>query len=60
MVLEGEVTSVETDDSGCGWAAVEVVLRVGDRVCTEGSARIAIPTTPDDNPWARRGDDWRP
>jgi acyl dehydratase len=60
MVFDGNVTSVSTDDTGCGWVEVAVALRVGDRVCTECTARIAVPTAPDDNPWARRADRWRP
>jgi acyl dehydratase len=60
MVLAGTVQRVEVDDTGCGWAEVEVTLTVGDGVCTACTARIAIPTGPDDNPWRRRGDDWRP
>jgi hypothetical protein len=60
MVLRGTVERVEVDPTGCGWAEVEVVLTVGDTVCTTCTARIAVPTGPDDNPWRRRGDDWRP
>ncbi len=60
MVLAGTVQKVEVDDVGCGWAEAEVALTVGDKVCTECTARVAIPTGPDDNPWQRRGDDWRP
>jgi acyl dehydratase len=60
MVFDGTVTSVSTDHTGCGWVEVAVALRVGDRVCTECTARIAVPTAPDDNPWARRADRWRP
>jgi acyl dehydratase len=60
MVFDGNVTSVSTDDTGCGWVEVAVALRVGDRVCTECSARIAVPTAADDNPWTRRADRWRP
>jgi hypothetical protein len=60
MVLAGVVQKVEIDDIGCGWAEVEVSLTVGDATCTECTARIAIPTAPDDNPWRRRGDHWRP
>ena len=29
MVMAGTVTDVETDDTGCGWAAVAVNLSVG-------------------------------
>ena len=60
MVMEGTVRKVETDASGCGWAEVDVTMSQNGAVCTEGSARIAIPTTPDDNPWARRGERWQP
>ena len=60
MVLEGLVRRVETDDTGCGWCEVDVTMRVGERTSTQCTARIAIPTTPDDNPWARRGDRWKP
>jgi hypothetical protein len=60
MVLSGVVKGVEVDDTGCGWAAVDITLGVGDQVCTECAARIALPTTPDDNPWDRRGERWKP
>ena len=60
MVLKGTVRKVETDGTGCGWAEVDVRLDVGDATCTSCEARIAIPTSADDNPWARRGTDWRP
>jgi hypothetical protein len=60
MVLTGRVDSVETDDTGCGWATVAVQLTVAGDVKTGCTARIALPTTDDDNPWTRRGDDWRP
>jgi hypothetical protein len=60
MVFSGAVRNVEVDERGCGWAELEVSLMVGDTRCTECTARIAIPTGPDDNPWTRRGDDWRP
>ena len=60
MELDGTVTGTEVDATGCGWAALEVTLHVGDRVCTTGTARIAVPVSADDNPWTRRGDAWRP
>ena len=60
MVLSATVTKVETDDTGCGWVDLDVMLRVGDRVCTECQARVAVPVAPDDNPWRRRADEWRP
>jgi hypothetical protein len=60
MVFRGTVTAVDTDEAGCGWVAVDVVLTVDDRPMTTASARIALPTSPHDNPWARGPDDWRP
>jgi hypothetical protein len=60
MVLRGSVTGVGTDEAGCGWVDVDLSLSVGDRLCTTGHARVAVPVDEDDNPWARRGDAWRP
>jgi hypothetical protein len=60
MVFRGTVTAVGTDDVGCSFADVDVALTVGEQVCTTCAVRIAIPTTPDDNPWARRGERWKP
>jgi hypothetical protein len=60
MVLRGRVRETTTDDAGCGWVDVDLMLSVGERTCTTGHARIAVPTSEDDNPWARRGDAWRP
>jgi acyl dehydratase len=60
MVLSGVVRTVEVDNAGCGWAEVDLALRVGDQTCTECSARVAIPIAADDNPWDRRAERWRP
>jgi hypothetical protein len=60
MVLRGVVRATEIDSVGCGWAEVDVTLSVDDRVCTECAVRIALPTSSDDNPWARRAERWEP
>ena len=60
MEIAGTVSEVAVDDTGCGWAAVELDLSVDGRSKTSCAARIAIPVTPDDNPWTRRGERWRP
>jgi hypothetical protein len=60
MTLTGTVSGVGVDDTGCGWAEVDVTLAVGERVCTTCSARIALPTSPQDNPWSRQGEQWKP
>ena len=60
MTLAGTVASTEVDDAGCGFVTVEMTLSVAGDAKTTCCARIALPRTADDNPWARRGDDWRP
>ena len=60
MKIQGVVEKVETDIVGCSWANVAITLKVKDKVMTSFNARIALPSKPGDNPWARRGDDWKP
>ena len=60
MVFHGSVENVETDATGCGWLDLTVTLTVGDKTTTECSARVAVPTGDGDNPWKRRGDQWKP
>jgi acyl dehydratase len=60
MVFHGKVEEVETDAAGCGWVALRLWLRVGDKTTTECEARVALPTRAGDNPWERRGQAWKP
>jgi uncharacterized protein len=62
MTLTGTVTDTGTDGTGCGWATVDVEVRAGDpdRLCTTATVRVALPTSPGDNPWRRSGDRWAP
>ena len=60
MVFHGRVDKTEKDATGCGFAWLSLWLSVGDKTTTECSARVALPTAAGDNPWARRGDAWRP
>jgi hypothetical protein len=60
MVFTGTVTGTPVDATGCGWVEIDVTLAVGDRICTTCTARIALPTSPDDNPWSRKGPQWTP
>ena len=60
MTFGGVVTTVEVDEVGCGFATVDVTLSVAGDVKTTCTARIALPLSRDDNPWARRGKQWRP
>ena len=60
MTISSVVTGVPVDDSGCGWVDLDLVLRAGDRVCTTGKAKVALPMSAADNPWQRHGEDWNP
>ena len=60
MQLDATVQRVETDDTGCGWVELLVSLTVDGELMTDCTARVALPTGPDDNPWQRRGDKWKP
>jgi acyl dehydratase len=60
MVLRGVVSSADVDETGCGFVVVDVSLSVDGDVKTTCAARIALPLTADDNPWARTGAAWRP
>ena len=53
--FDGTVTAVED-----GWVDLDVLLTVEGEVVTKCTARLAVPTDNDDNPWSRSGDDWRP
>jgi hypothetical protein len=35
-------------------------LAVDGQTKTDCSVRVALPTSADDNPWSRRGDQWTP
>jgi hypothetical protein len=60
MVFGGVVKKVEADATGCSWADLEIELKVGDKVVTGCTARMALPSDASDNPWKRRGDTWKP
>jgi hypothetical protein len=60
MVFRGAVKGVDTDDRGCAWAELDLVLTSGGRETTVCTARVAIPAAEGDNPWKRRGEDWKP
>jgi acyl dehydratase len=60
MSLTGVVESTSVDDVECGFVTVAVKLSVDSDVKTTCTARVALPRSNDDNPWARRGDQWRP
>ena len=61
MVLAGTVTASSVDEAGVGWVEVDVQLTTGDgHLCTTCAARVALPVDPNDNPWRRSGDQWKP
>ncbi len=60
MVLGGQVTHVSTDDVGCAWVDLDLAVSVDGKVATACKARVALPKDEDDNPWKRKGDQWKP
>jgi hypothetical protein len=54
MVFRGRVERVALDEAGRGWVDLALSLAVGDRLCTQCSARIALPTHAGHNPWRGR------
>lgn len=68
MELAGTVTGVDTDALGLGWATVDVTLTAtatdgrdpAPRLATTCTVRVALPSSPTDNPWSRRGTAWAP
>ncbi len=60
MIFNATVASVENDDTGCCWVDLDVDLTVEGKSVTSCGARIAIPASEGDNPWKRKGDDWKP
>lgn len=65
MTLRGTVATTEVDAAGCGWASIDITVHAGapgeaPRLCCTARLRIALPTGPDENPWRRCGDRWRP
>jgi len=60
MVFHGTVQKVGTDEKGCGWVELALEVRVGEKTMTACEARVAVPVSEQDNPWARKGEDWKP
>jgi hypothetical protein len=60
MVFRGKVADVTADETGCHWATLEINLSVAEKTVTDCTARIALPSDDNDNPWKRKGDQWKP
>lgn len=60
MTFAGLVAGTSTDATGCRWVDVDLAVSVAGEVTTEGRARIALPADAGDNPWARKGPQWKP
>jgi acyl dehydratase len=65
MTFTATVTGTEVDGSGCGWVSLDITLTArhpdrGERVASTCAARVALPRSTDDNPWARHGEAWQP
>jgi acyl dehydratase len=60
LVFNATVTDVVPDEAGHTWVGLDVDLTVEGETVTECSARVAVPTGPDDNPWSLGADRWNP
>ena len=60
MVFRGEIENKEEDETGCCWVNLILGITVDDKPKTSFTARAAIPKTEGDNPWDRKGDNWKP
>lgn len=60
MVLNGKVEEKTIDDTGCCWLDMLITVSVEGKISTACNARVAIPVDANDNPWNRKGDDWKP
>ena len=60
MRFQGTVSGIGSDDTGCAWADLDLKLVVGDKAMTTCNVRVALPVDEHDNPWARRGAQWKP
>lgn len=60
MLMSGKVESISIDDTGCCWLDLNVAISVEGDVSTSCHTRVAIPTNSADNPWNRKGDQWKP
>ncbi len=60
MHFAGKVTKVTRAAKGTAWVDVSINLTAGAKQCVGCEARIAVPESPDANPWKLKGDDWKP
>jgi acyl dehydratase len=60
MVMSGTVEKISTDDTGCCWLDLILAVSVDGEVSTSCQTRVAIPKDAHDNPWSRKGDQWKP
>ncbi len=60
MVFSGRVTDVTSDELGCHWVELALLVSVAGAITTECTARVALPADEHDNPWARRAESWKP
>ncbi len=60
MVMSGKVEKISKDDIGCCWLDLNVAVSVEGKVSTACQARVAIPNDENDNPWTRKGEQWKP
>lgn len=58
--FDATIRDTSVDEAGVGWVDLDVTLSVEGEQATTCTARIAVPVDENDDPWRRRGDEWRP
>ena len=59
-LFSGEVKSRETTGA-CDWLGIELLVKVGERIATTASARLALPGEVEPcSPWTLSGARWQP
>lgn len=60
MLMSGKVENIGVDEVGCCWLELALAVSVEGQVATSCEARVAIPRDATDNPWQRKGAQWKP
>lgn len=58
--IDAEVQGADVDAAGCGWLRLEISLHADGNASSRCEARVALPVTAQDDPWVRRGEEWKP
>jgi len=58
--FSGKVTATHKSSEAIGWVDISILMTVNDVACTQGSVRVALPVSENDNPWDVDTESWNP